>query len=237
MVIKRKRKGRGKKDNVRKEKDFSNWEPRTNLGRLVKEGQLTTMCDVLNSRLPLREPEIVDILLPNMGDEVLDINMVQRMTDSGRRIKFGITTVVGNQNGFVGIGHVKGKEVGPSIQKSIDNAKINIIEIRRGCGSWECGCMQPHTLPFMVNGKSGSVEVSLKPAPQGISLAAGNVAKHILRLAGIQDAWVITKGQTRTTINFAKATFYALQNTAETKVLKTQKDRLKIIEGICGGSA
>ena len=217
MVIKRKRRGgRRESQSDKKEQIILDWEPKTQLGKLVKNGEITTMSEVFNSRLPLREPVIVDILLPNLNDEVLDINMVQRMTDSGRRVKFGITTVVGNSNGFVGIGHVKGKEVGPSIQKSIDNAKVNITEIRRGCGSWECGCMQPHTLPFMVNGKSGSVEVTLKPAPRGISLAAGNIAKHILRLAGIEDAWVITKGQTRTTINFAKATFYALQKTAET---------------------
>ena len=233
MVIKRKI--RRKKDLEQKNQEILDWEPRTKLGKLVKEGKITTMSEVLSSRLPLREAEIVDILLPNLDDEVLDINMVQRMTDSGRRVKFGITTVVGNSNGFVGIGHVKGKEVGATIQKSIDNAKLNIIEIRRGCGSWECGCMQPHTLPFMVKGKCGSVEVTLTPAPQGISLAAGNVAKHILRLAGIKDAWVVTKGQTRTTINFAKATFNALKRTVETKIMPSQKDRLRIIEGMSGG--
>ncbi|MEF8914271.1 MAG: 30S ribosomal protein S5, partial [Natronomonas sp.] len=64
------------------------WEPRTRLGRKVAEGDITSMRDALESGLPLKEPEIVDQLLPGLEDEVLDINMVQRMTDSGRRVKF-----------------------------------------------------------------------------------------------------------------------------------------------------
>ena len=93
--------------------------------------------------------------------------MVQRMTDSGRRVRFGVTCAVGNADGFIGVGRAKGKEVGPTIRKAIDNAKLNMIEIKRGCGSWECGCGKPHTLPFEVIGRCGSVTVGLKPAPRG----------------------------------------------------------------------
>ena len=50
------------------------------------------------------EPEIVDVLLPEIDDEVIDVNMVQRMTDSGRRVKFVISVAVGNNDGFVGFG-------------------------------------------------------------------------------------------------------------------------------------
>jgi small subunit ribosomal protein S5 len=207
------------------------WEPKTRLGQMVKNGEITTIKDALATGLPIREPEIIDVLLPNMDDEVLDVNMVQRMTDSGRRVRFAITTVVGNSNGYVGLGSAKGKEVGPAIRKAIDNAKINIIEIRRGCGSWECGCNTPHTLPFMVDGKSGSTEVAFRPAPRGVGLAVGDVAKHILRLSGIKDAWGFTRGQTRTTINYAKAVFFALRNTAKLKTTKTQIDELNIFSG------
>src|SRR5690606_32161109 len=116
---------------------------------------------------PLREPEIVDILLPELKDEVLDLNMVQRMTDSGRRVRFAVTCAVGNGDGFIGLGRAKGKEVGPTIRKAIDNAKLNMIEIKRGCGSWECGCGTAHSLPMTVVGKCGSVEVTLRSAPRG----------------------------------------------------------------------
>jgi small subunit ribosomal protein S5 len=218
----------------RRREPTTEWKPRTKLGRLVREGKITSMSEAISSGLPLREPEIVDILLQNVEDEVLSVNMVQRMTDSGRRIKFAITTVVGNGDGFVGLGHVKGKEVGQAIRKSIDDAKLHIIEIKRGCGSWQCGCAKPHTLPYAVLGKSGSVEITFKPAPRGVGLAVGNVAKHVLRLAGIKDAWSITDGKTRTTVNMARAAFEALRGTAKTKVTGEQSTRLKILSGPAG---
>ena len=208
------------------------WEPKTRLGQMVKAGSITTMHDALISGLPLREPEIVDILLPELNDEVLDVNMVQRMTDSGRRVKFVITVVVGNNDGYVGLAQAKGKEVGASIRKAIENAKLQMIEIRRGCGSWECGCKKPHTVPFAVTGKSGSVEINLKPAPQGIGLATGDVAKKILILAGIQDCWTFTDGQTRTTVNYAQAVFNALKKNTEMRIMKSEIQHIGIIQGI-----
>ena len=210
---------------------MSDWIPKTRLGRLVAEGKITTMSEALRTRLPLREPEIVDILLPDMVDEVLDVNMVQRMTDSGRRVRFAITVVVGNYDGFVGLGRLKGKEVGPAIRAAIDVAKLNVIEVKRGCGSWQCGCLTPHSLPFEVIGHSGSVVVSLKPAPRGTGLAVGDIAKSVLRMAGVKDAWGFTKGHTKTTINNSIATFEALRKTSQLRVTEEQKSRLQIVSG------
>ena len=207
------------------------WIPRTRLGEMIRSGEITTMQEALKTGLPLREPEIVDLLLPNLEDEVLDVNMVQRMTDSGRRVKFSITVVVGTRDGYVGIGQFKGKEVGPSIRKAINNAKLNIIQIKRGCGSWECGCGTTHTIPFQVTGKSSSVEVVLKPAPRGVGLAVGNVARHILRLAGYDDVWGFTRGQTRTTVNYAKAVFDALEKMSTLRVREGQATAFGIREG------
>lgn len=207
------------------------WTPKTKLGRLVQKGEIRTMHDALASGLPLRETEIVDMLCPGMADEVLNVNMVQRMTDSGRRVKFAVITVVGNGDGFVGLGQAKSKEVGPSIRKSIDVAKVNVIEIKRGCGSWECGCGAAHTLPFQVTGLSGSVRVTFKPAPRGVGLAVGDVAKNVLKMAGVKDAWSFTQGKARTTVNFAKAAFDALKKTAQMRVTDSQRTMLKIVEG------
>src|SRR3990170_3555783 len=155
------RKRRTKPRTERHTRDLSAWTPKTKLGRLVLKGEITTMSDAVKTGLPVREPEIVDVLLPEMEDEVLDVNMVQRMTDSGRRVNFAITCVVGNADGFVGVGRARGKEVGPAIRRAIDDAKVKVIEVRRGCGSWGGGCNRPHTLPFRVVGESGSVEVIL----------------------------------------------------------------------------
>jgi small subunit ribosomal protein S5 len=210
------------------------WIPKTRLGRMVMDGEITNMSDALATKLPLREAEIVDILLPDLEDEVIDLNMVQRMTDSGRRVRFGVTCAVGNGDGFIGIGRAKGKEVGPTIRKAIDVAKLNIIEIKRGCGSWECGCGNPHTLPFEVVGKTGSVNVLLRPAPRGIGLAVGDVAKAILTLAGVKDAWGFAKGHTKTTVNYALATFDALKRSSEIRVNPEQEQRLRIVSGPVG---
>jgi len=207
------------------------WVPKTRLGQLVYQGKITTMSEALASRHALKEPEIVDILLPEMEDEVLDVNMVQRMTDSGRRVRFAITVVVGNGDGFVGMGRAKGKEVGPTIRNAIDRAKLNIIEIKRGCGSWECGCGNPHTLPFEVGGKCGSVQVTFKPAPRGVGLALGSVAKKVASMAGIEDAWGFAKGHTKTTVNYSFAAFEALRETSRIKVTETQRKNLHIMSG------
>src|SRR5688572_24674880 len=98
--------GRGGPGGPRRRRDDDTpklpWEPKTRLGKMVKSGQVKTMSEALATKLPLREPEIVDALLSEMADEVLNINMVQRMTDSGRRVRFSITAVTGNRDGFVG---------------------------------------------------------------------------------------------------------------------------------------
>jgi len=116
------------------------------------------------------------------------------------------------------MGHAKARETGDAIEKAIENAKVNIIEIKRGCGSWECGCGRSHTLPFTVMGKSGSVRVYLKPAPQGVGLAIGDIPKKVLAIAGIRDTWGFSEGHTKSTVNFAYATFNALKETVKFKM-------------------
>ncbi len=189
------------------------WVPRTRVGRLVKEGKITSIKEIFERNLKIQEPEIVDYLLPDLKHEVLDISIVQKMTDAGRISRFKVVVVVGNEDGYVGLGTGKAKQLRFAIQKAITNAKMNIIPVRRGCASWECLCEEPHSIPFAVRGKSGSVEVVLKPAPRGTGLVAGDVAKVVLRLAGIRDVWTHTEGETRTTYNFARATYLALLNT------------------------
>ncbi|AHG04476.1 30S ribosomal protein S5 [Halobacterium sp. DL1] len=206
------------------------WEPKTRLGRLVQDGEIEDMSAALNSGLPLKEPEIVDNLIPGLDDEVLDINMVQRMTDSGRRVKFRCVVVIGNRDGFVGYAEGRDDQVGGAIQKAIEVAKLNIIDVSRGCGSWECGCGRPHTVALRTTGKAGSVEVELIPAPRGLGLAGGETVRHVLELAGIDDIWTRSSGKTRTTVNFAKATFNALRNTAEARVPEHAREQREVIE-------
>lgn len=204
------------------------WEPKTNLGRMVKEGTITDIDEILEKGLPIMELGIIDALLPDLEEEVMDVNLVQRMHKSGRKVNFRVIVSVGNKNGYVGLGQGKAKEVGPAIRKAVDNAKFNIIKVRRGCGDWGCVCGREHTVPFKVDGKRGSVRVTLIPAPGGVGLAIGDVGKTILKLAGIDDAWSRTMGQTQTTINFAFAVFDALKQLSKVKASKSDLKNLGV---------
>jgi small subunit ribosomal protein S5 len=188
------------------------WKPRTKLGWLVKEGNVTSLKEIFDMNMKIKEPEIVEALLGReLQHEIIDINMVQKMTDAGRITRFRVVVVVGNQNGFVGLGVGKARQLRMAVDKAIMDAKLNIIPVRRGCGSFECGCSEPHSIPYQVRGKAGSVEVVLKPAPKGAGLVAGDTAKVVLRYAGIRDIWSWSRGKTSTTINFAMAVFDALK--------------------------
>ncbi len=206
-----------RKEAERKMAEEENWIPITRLGLLVQSGEIKSIEEALRSRYPLKEYQIVESLLPDLSEEVLDINMVQRMTDSGRRVKFRVCVIVGNRDGYLGIGLGKDALVRNSITKAIRAAELDLTYIERGCGSWECGCNEKHSIPFKVTGKSGGVEITLKPAPKGLGLAAGDISKKVLEFAGIKDIWAKTKGATRTTFNLALATYDALKKTASMK--------------------
>jgi len=195
-------------------KETAEWIPRTRIGRLVKEGKIVSLREIFEMNEVVREPEIVDYLLgPELKHEILSIDMVQKMTDAGRRTKFRVVVVVGNMNGYVGLGIGKASQLREAIDKAIKDAKLNIIPVRRGCGSWECSCGEPHSVPFTIEGKSGSVRIILKPAPKGTGLVAGEIPKIILKYAGLRDVWTWSRGKTSTSINFAKATFDAIKKT------------------------
>ncbi len=189
------------------------WIPRTSLGRMVQEGRITSLHEVFAEGYRIQETEIVDTLLPNLPQEVLDINLVQKQTDAGEKSRFKALVVVGNYEGFFGLGVGKAKQVREAIQKAVLDAKLNVVPVKRGCGSWECGCGDPHTLPFQVEGRCGSVKIQLLPAPRGLGVVAGDVAKKIISFVGIKDCWTRSFGSTRTVPSFAYATYDALKNT------------------------
>ncbi len=127
---------------------------------------------------------------------------------------FSTVAVVGDEKGHVGLGLGKSKETLPAREKAIRKAKLNLIKVERGCGSFDCSCNELHSIPFKVEGKCGGSRIKLIPAPQGTGLVVGDECKKILKLAGIQDIYSKTFGQTRTTVNLAKACIDALKKTA-----------------------
>ncbi|MDY6761537.1 MAG: 30S ribosomal protein S5 [Candidatus Nanohaloarchaea archaeon] len=222
------------------------WHPKTDLGRKVLSGDVTDITQVLRGREKIREPEIVDNLVSNLDEEVILIGgtpgkgggkkrivsrRTVRMHKSGRRFNTKSMVVVGNRDGLLGLAEGSADDTRDAIDKARDNAKLNMIEVRRGCGSWECGCGEPHSIPFTVEGKSGSVEVELQPAPRGIGLAASEGIRKTLELAGIEDAWIKSRGNTRTRENHIKAVFNALQQLNEMKTSEQIEQSAGIVEG------
>lgn len=192
---------------------FETWIPRTKLGKMILEGEISSMEELFMEGLKIREPEIVNTLLPDLQEEVINIGLVQKQTDAGEKSQFRAIVVVGNRDGYVGLGSGKASQVRSAIEKAAVDARLKITPVRRGCGCWECGCGKPHSIPFQISGSCGGVEVVLIPGPRGLGIVASEAAKIILGLAGVKDCWTNSYGSTKTVPSFAFAIFDALKKT------------------------
>jgi small subunit ribosomal protein S5 len=226
-----------KKDGV----DVAAWQPKTSLGQKVKSGSITDIDQILDSGLKIMEATIADVLLPGMQNDLLMVGQAkgkfgggqkrvfkqtQQKTPEGNKPSFQCFAIVGNGNGYVGVGKGKAKDTVPAREKALRNAKLNIFKIVRGCGSWECGCKLPHSIPFAVEGKCGSVRIRLMPAPKGKGLTMEQETGKILRFAGIKDVWSKTDGTVRTTTNLIGAVVDALKKLNTTKINPAHAERV-----------
>jgi small subunit ribosomal protein S5 len=226
--------------------DMDSWKPKTSIGKMVKAGEIKDIDEVLDRGVPIMESQIVDALLPNCETELLMIGQskgkfgggqrrifkqTQKKTKEGNKPKFATFAVTGNSDGYVGFGYGKAKETVPAREKAFRKAKLSVMKIKRGCGSWECSCGTAHSIPFRVKGKCSSVEIDLIPAPKGTGLIIEDECAKILKLAGIKDIWSRTQGHTTTKMNLIKACIDALQNLNNIKVMPQHEKVLSIKEG------
>ena len=232
------------RDDVPKEK--VEWKPVTSLGKMVKEGKITDIKDIFDQGHLIMESEIVDTLLPDLEDDLLLIGQAkgkfgggqrrifrqtQKKTREGNKIQFMTAALVGNKNGYVGIATGKSKETVPARDKSKRNAKLNLMRVRRGCGSWECHCKNPHSIPYEVEGKEGSVKIRLMPAPKGKGLCTEKECAKVLAMAGVKDIWCKTEGQTKTKLNLLAALMDELQKLGQIRIKPEHIAWLGIVEG------
>ncbi|MAG78176.1 30S ribosomal protein S5 [archaeon] len=226
--------------------DIEQWSPKTELGKKIKTGDITSIDQILDQGKIILEAQIVDALIQEIESDLIEIGQskgkfgggkssiwrqTQKKTKEGNKPSFSTVAVVGNKNGYVGIGKGKAKETVPAREKATRQAKLNLIKVKRGCGSWECCCGEAHSIPFKVEGKCGSVRVVLMPAPKGTGLCAEKECQKILRMAGLKDVYAKSYGQTKTKLNFIKACFEALRKLGSMKV---KEDFIKKA-GIVGG--
>lgn len=223
----------------------SDWTPKTELGKKVLNKEISDINFILDKGFPIMEKEIVEILVPALEQDLLNIGQAkgkfgggkrrvfrqtQKKTREGNKPRFATYAVVGNKHGLIGLGYGKSKETVPAREKAIRNAKLSVFKIRRGCGSWECGCGEPHSLPFSIEGKCGSARVTLIPAPKGTGLKVDKEIAKILSLAGINDVWSHTIGQSRTKMNLIKAAESALKSLMTVKIQPQHYEKLSIVE-------
>lgn len=215
------------KERARKEKELAEWVPRTELGKAVIRNDVTGFEQIAESSLPLLEPQVIDSLLPDLQDKLVEFRKTTCVTRQGRSFSFRASVLVGDRNSHVGIGVAKDRERMPAIKKATDAAKLNLITVRKGCGSWECGCGTEHSVPFKTEGKCASVRLVVIPAPKGTGLVCGENVKDVFRFAGISDVWCQSRGSTGTKLNFVRAAIDALKKTGKVKVSHEMKEKLE----------
>ena len=194
-------------------RDDDTWIPKTSLGKKIVAGQITSMEEILANGYRIQEAGIIKKLLPDLKTEVIDVGIIQKMTANGQSTRFKAIVAAGNENGWLGIGHGKAKQMRVAIEKATNAAYLNVSPVKLGCGSWECRCDKPHSVPFKVRGKGGSVTIEILPAPRGLGLVAGGKIRNLLRLAGLKDAWTKANGSTNTMNSTSKALLDCLRQT------------------------
>ncbi len=144
------------------------WVPRTKLGSMVAEGKITSLEEIFQQGWKIREPEMVKKLVPDLTSEVVYVGIVQKQTDAGELTRFGAVVAVGNGNGWFGVGKGKAAQMKSAIDKATNDALLNIIPVKLGCGSWECKCGTTHSVPYRISGQGGERDGG---APPGAALA------------------------------------------------------------------
>ncbi len=165
--------------------------------------------------------QLIDASKLDLKEQVININRVTKVVKGGRNFRFSALVVVGDENGHVGIGTGKAKEVPEAITKAVENAKKHLVEVPR-VGT---------TIPHNIDGHYGGGAVRLMTAAQGTGVIAGGPVRAVLELAGIKDVRAKSLGSNNPR-NMVNATLEGLTNlkTAES----VAKLRGKTVEEILG---
>ena len=148
----------------------------------------------------------------DLKDRLVSIQRVTKVTKGGRTFGFSAIVVVGDENGVVGHGLGKAKEVATAIAKAVEDAKKNLVRIP----------LHKVTLPHEQKGKHGGARVYIQPASEGTGVIAGGAVRAVLESLGVQD--VLSKSQgSSNPHNVVKATFDALLRLRNANTVASQR--------------
>ena len=137
----------------------------------------------------------------DMAEKLIAVNRVSKVVKGGRIFSFTALTVVGDGNGRVGFGYGKAREVPAAIQKAMEKAHRNIVNVD----------LKGTTLQHVITGKHSGSKVFMKPASEGTGIIAGGAMRAVLEVAGVQNVLSKAYGSTNP-INVVRATVSALAN-------------------------
>ena len=154
-----------------------------------------------------------------LKDQVISIRRTTKVVKGGKNLSFSALVAVGNENGKIGIGKGKAREVPPAIAKAVEDAKKNMIDVP----------LKETTIPHFIKGVHGGGAVVLRPASKGTGVIAGGAVRIIMQLAGIKD--ILTKSiRSNNPFSVARATMNALENLKNPETIS--RDRYKDEESI-----
>lgn len=134
-------------------------------------------------------------------EKLITVNRVSKVVKGGRVFSFTALTVVGDGQGKVGFGYGKAREVPAAIQKAMEKARRNMVDVRLNGG----------TLQHPVKGRHSGSKVYMQPASEGTGIIAGGAMRAVLEVAGVHDVLSKAYGSTNP-INVVRATIKALED-------------------------
>ncbi len=155
------------------------------------------------------KPEGDDLL-----EKLINVNRVAKVVKGGRQFGFSALTVVGDGNGRVGFGTGKAKEVPIAIQKAMESARKNMVDVK----------LNGSTLQYPLTGRHGAAKVHMQPASDGTGIIAGGAMRAVFEVVGVQNVLAKCIG-TNNPMNVVRATINGLKHMTNAEAVAAKRGK------------